>query len=140
MIENKVKIQYGYEQKFLKTDNPQIRESKFSVKQKNTNETEELLKKEPFYFILFYLRQAFSDFSWYPTAWTEEFREDHFDWNGNTFCIFRQKFIYPEEFGTRKVGEGYYKIRFNRSEGFKEIFNNRIFVTILAAKFDQNWV
>ena len=34
MIENKVKIQYGYEQEVLKTDNPQFRESKFSATQK----------------------------------------------------------------------------------------------------------
>ena len=52
------------------------------------------------------------------------------------FKHFDRIFIYAEEFGTRNIGEGYYKIRFNRSEGFTEIFDNRIYEIILAAK---NW-
>ena len=52
------------------------------------------------------------------------------------FKHFGRNFIYAEEFGTRNIEEGYYKIRFNGSKGFKQIFDNRIYEIILAAK---NW-
>ena len=50
------------------------------------------------------------------------------------FKTFGRNFIYADEFGTRNVGEGYYKNRFNGSEGFEEISDNRIFEILLAAK------
>ena len=52
------------------------------------------------------------------------------------FKTFGRNFIYAEEFGTRNIREGYYKNRFNGSEGFREIFDNRIFEILIAAK---NW-
>ena len=49
-------------------------------------------------------------------------------------------FYYSEEFGTHKIGSGYYRFRLNRSEGINKIFGVGVLQNLLAAKSEGNCI
>ena len=137
MYKTKVKILDGHEQKIMKTDNPNSCKTKVlsphqtPMKMKN-------YKKQPVIIFAPYNFLIFLDTQLHEPKTSEKNISEYFS-NG-VLVLFRRKFTCSQEFGMQKIGGGYYKLRFNGSEGFNTIFGVGISENLLAAKIEGNCI
>ena len=148
-VESKVKILDGREQKTIQNDNPTICKTEIAVLQWNANQTQELIQKELLLIFATSLRFFFHEQTYELgvlflrtnlISWTDIIQWQFLSKLVILFDFFWEKFCLSSWVRHKKVGDAYYKSRFDGGHSFKGNFVVGVFEILLAAKTEGNCI